>query len=699
MVTSVSTALPSKTDGSRMEKAADCDRRPKKLQRSILQTIPTRPGVYRMFDENHALLYVGKAKDLKKRVSAYFNPGRLGVRIGMMMAHACHLEFTVTRSEAEALLLESNIIKHGKPRYNILLRDDKSYPHISVSCGDPYPRVSLHRGAQRQKDRYFGPYPNAHAARRTTHLLYKLFRLRQCTNSVFNNRSRPCLQYQIKQCSAPCVNYISPQDYAHDVDLAMEFLNGDSHRLIERLIAGMDQATQTLEYEKAARYRDQIQILREVPEQHYVGSANQGEIDIVACCNREATACVQVFSVRGGLHIGNRAYYPRLPGDDIDEGETLEAFIAQYYLRHPLPAEIILSHKPDNHEVLATALSEKAGRTVRLTYAVRGTRRQWLKSAVVNAEHALESRLMSKANQAEKMQSLTRLLGLDQQPRRLECFDVSHTMGEETVASCVVFTAQGPCKEAWRLFNIRHETGGDDYAALAQALRRHYSRINNQEQKQDSPKDQTLSPSTQNDKRHKSEVCPTVLFIDGGKGQLNVARRVLAELEIDDLMLVSIAKGEGRKAGRETLYRFKSSSPQAVTGGGPKVLDRAVTPALAMLSESSYQQDSDFFSDKSCDIEPIPVGEKERMGFYLILQIRDEAHRFAIRGHRSRRARKRRRSPLEDIPGLGAKRRHQLLRYFGGAQGIHRAGVEELSKVPGINHKLATAIYAALHDH
>lgn len=623
-----------------------------------------------MYDENKTLLYVGKAKNLKKRISAYFSSQRLNARMNMMMMRACHLECTVTQTEAEALLLESNLIKHNKPGYNILLRDDKSYPHISIGCHHAWPRVALHRGTQRSGDRYFGPYPNAQAARYTTHLLYKLFRLRQCPDSMFNNRSRPCMQYQIKRCSAPCVDYISAEDYAHDVELAIEFLSGDSRRLIERLIATMDEATQTLEYEKAARYRDQIKTLREISEQHYVSSCKRGEVDIMACKARQGVACVQVFSVRRGLHIGNRAYYPRLPDHDVSEEEILAAFITQYYLRHPIPLEIILSHRLDNEALIAAALIKQAKHAVRLTHAVRKTRRQWLQSAIRNAEHALNGQLLSKASQAEKMQSLTRLLGLQQPPPRLECFDVSHTMGEETVASCVVFTAHGPCKEAYRLFNIRNDPGGDDYAALTQALQRHYTRIKDREEKHAK---QGQGTTTVAEIQHEAtELRPTVLLIDGGKGQLNAAQQALSAVGMDNIMLVSIAKGEGRKAGRETLYRFAHSSKKAKAGKRSLI-------------------------NNGREIEPIPVAAEERAGFYFILQIRDEAHRFAIRGHRSRRTRQQRRSPLEDIPGLGAKRRHQLLRYFGGAQGIYRANIDELSKVPGISRKLAGNIYDALH--
>ena len=648
----------------------------------MLQTIPAMPGVYRMFDKNNVLLYVGKAKNLKKRVSAYFSSQGLSTRMSMMMTHACHLEYTVTQTEAEALLLESNVIKHGKPRYNVLLRDDKSYPQVRVSCKDDYPRVSLSRGAHKKGDRCFGPYPNVQAARQTMHLLYKLFRLRQCSNSMFKNRSRPCLQYQIKQCSAPCVNYISSEDYAHDVELAIEFLNGNSRLLIERLIECMDRATAALQYEKAARYRDQIQTLREISEQHQLSGAGHGEIDVMACCTRMATACVQVFSVRHGLHVGNRAYYPRLPGENIGAEEILAAFIAQYYLLYPIPKEIVLSHRPENCEALSLMLAKKAGHAVRFRYSVRAVRKQWLQAALSNAEHALNSQLLSKAGQIKKMQSLTRLLGLAKPPKRMECFDVSHTMGEETVASCVVFTAQGACKEAYRLFNIRNETSGDDCAAMTQALRRHYTRIGRQE------KTQTAQVS---EYESGSDEPSNVLFVDGGKGQLNAAHRVLMELGINDVMLVGIAKGEGRKAGRETLYKIGSQKAAVQTAAS---LTEPLNKSIQDLSE--VYNKSRTYDDK--EIAAIAVGEKEQAGFYFVLQMRDEAHRFAVKGHRHRRARKRRRSLLEDISGLGAKRSYRLLRYFGGIRAISRASIEELSKVPGINLALAKTVYMALRN-
>ena len=597
----------------------------------FLRNLTHKPGIYRMLDAEGGLLYVGKAKDLKKRVATYFQgrgERKQGAKNRLMMQQAKRVEVTVTSTEAEALLLESNLIKEHRPRYNVLLRDDKSYPYIRVTA-DEFPRFYFYRGSRKQPGRYFGPYFSVSAVRETLSLLFKLFRLRQCDDGFFRNRTRPCLQYQIKQCSAPCVGLIEADAYRDDVALATEVLEGKSEKVIKTLVGRMDDAAQRKDYEHAARCRDRIQALRQVAEQQRV-SGDKGDTDVIACSMKGGGACVQVFSVRGGLNIGNRAYYPRLPHGEVGEGELLAAFIGQYYLSRRVPQELIVSHAPDDRRALQAMLEHQAGRKVTLTAAVRGLRRKWVDLALDNAVLALDAKLSSKAGMQRRLVALQAMLDLAEIPTRMECFDVSHTGGEATVASCVVFDANGPLKSEYRRFNVRGEPGGDDYAAMRQAIGRRYRRLVAGEGK-----------------------LPDVLFIDGGKGQLSSALEVLQELGVSGVAVVGVAKGPERKPGMETLFLADGERPVR--------------------------------------IEPEPAA------LHLVQQIRDEAHRFAVAGHRRQRSRRRSRSPLEDIVGLGPKRRRQLLKHFGGLHGISRASVEELGRVSGISGRLAHSIYETLH--
>ncbi|HQU15607.1 MAG: excinuclease ABC subunit C [Chromatiales bacterium 21-64-14] len=596
--------------------------------RGFLRTVSHRPGVYRMVDSSGQALYVGKARDLRKRLGNYFRSGGNSHKTRAMMEQMHHVEVTVTHTEAEALLLECHLIKDLRPRYNILLRDDKSYPYIQVSIEDEYPRMAFHRGAKRARGRYFGPYPSAHSVRESLNLLQKLFQIRPCEDSVFRNRSRPCLQHQIHRCSAPCVGRITPERYRDDVQHAVLFLEGKGDQVIDTLAERMEQAAAQLDYETAARHRDQIASLRRVRERQYV-SGEGGDLDIVTAAVRGGAACVQVFFVRAGRNLGNKAFHPRIPAE-AEPAEILGAFLSQYYVDREVPTEILVNHPLDDAPLLETALGAQAGHRVTISHRVRGERARWLRMAQTNAECALDAQLASRAGMAGRMQHLREVLELEEAPTRLECFDISHTMGEAATASCVVFNQEGPVKSDYRRFNIQGITPGDDYEALQQAVTRRYTRIQQGEGR-----------------------LPEVLFIDGGRGQVAQARRVLEELQVAGVTVVGVAKGPARRPGAEVLHR--------ATGGRP-ILLAPDSPAL-----------------------------------HLIQQIRDEAHRFAITGHRQRRARARNTSTLETIPGVGPKRRQRLLRQFGGLRELARAGVEDLAGVEGISRELAQRIYDSLH--
>ncbi len=597
--------------------------------KAYARSLSGRPGVYRMLDEAGDVLYVGKARNLKNRVSSYFRGSGQSAKTMAMLNLTRSMEVTVTDTETEALLLEYNLIKQHKPRFNILLRDDKSFPHIHLSTDQEFPRISFHRGSTRIPGRIFGPYPSTHAVRGTISTLQKLFHLRGCKDSYFNNRSRPCLQYQIQRCSGPCVGLISKEDYARDVEDAALFLDGRNQEVTDRLAARMEKASESLEFEKAVRYRDQIAELSSIQASQHV-SGGRGSADVIAIATESDQTCVTVLFVRDGRQLGSRNYFPQGAAGSASS-EVLEAFLSQYYLRHEIPPEVITAVEIEDSELLVTGLSERAGRRVVIKHRVRGERARWLDLAKTNSAHALDMRMASSASIRRQYQALAEALGMDEPPARMECFDISHTQGDATVASCVVFGPEGPLKSDYRRFNITGVQAGDDYAAMRQALDRRYTRV----QKGEAP-------------------VPDLLIVDGGKGQLTQAESVLEELQLEGITLLGVAKGPSRRPGKEQLFLSGHERPSILP---------ANSPAL-----------------------------------HLVQQIRDEAHRFAIAGHRASRGKARRTSPLEAIAGLGPKRRRELLKQFGGLQGVQQAGVEDLARVKGISQALAERIHATLRE-
>ena len=596
--------------------------------KAFVRTLTTSPGVYRYFDADGELLYVGKAANLKKRVGSYFLKPRMEPRIASMIAQIARCETTVTRTAGEALLLESQLIKSLKPRYNIMLRDDKSYPYIYLSSGEDYPRLAFHRGARNLPGRFFGPYPSAFAVRESLGLMQKLFKVRQCEDSYFRNRSRPCLQHQIGRCTAPCVRLIGVDDYRTDVRHAEMFLEGRSSAVIDELAGGMEQASLALDFERAATLRDQVAALRKLQAQHHVHGAS-ADMDVIACRLESGLACVSVLFFRNGISLGTRDFFPRLPLD-AEPGDLLAQFVAQYYLDRPVPRELVVGEEIPDQDVLAQVLAEQSGHAVDIKHRVRGERAQFLQMAQRNAQASLTQRLASRQTLGARFEDLQKLLEMPEPPRRIECFDISHTRGELTVASCVVFGPEGPDKSHYRRFNIAGITPGDDYAAMHQALTRRFRKV----AEGDGAK-------------------PDVLLIDGGGGQVAQALDVLRDLGVEGIHVVGVAKGPGRRAGEETLV---------LAGQGREIHPGAASPAL-----------------------------------HLVAAVRDEAHRFAISGHRKRREKARERSVLEDVPGVGARRRAALLKAFGGLAGVEAAGVEELMRIKGIDRGLAERIYAAMH--
>ena len=589
--------------------------------------MPTLPGVYRMLNAAGEVLYVGKARDLKKRVSSYFQKTDLSPRIRLMVSQIAGVETTVTRSESEALLLENNLIKALAPRYNILFRDDKSYPYLTLSV-HRFPRLGFYRGAPDKKAQYFGPFPNSYAVRDSIQILQKIFRLRTCEDSVFNNRSRPCLLHQIKRCTAPCVNLITEAEYSNDVRNAALFLAGKETEVLDTLKANMQTAAEKMDYEEAAFYRDQIQSLSKVREKQFVEtSGGQLNADVVGCVSNNGLLCVNLVMIRGGRHLGDKSFFPQ-NAEDYDAAAALEAFLAQHYLNREIPPLIIVGEKIDT-ETLQATFSEQAGRKVHINDNPASDRRVWLNMATQNAGLALEQRLNQKATQETRLHALQEALGLESTAQRIECFDISHTMGEATIASCVVYDHNAMQNSEYRRFNISGITPGDDFAAMRQALTRRYQKIAAGEGK-----------------------VPDLILIDGGKGQLGIAVEVMQEVGLTDIPLVGVAKGEARKPGLEQLI----------------------------------------FTDRSAIQLP-----KDHAGLHLIQQIRDEAHRFAITGHRMKRGKARTHSTLEDIGGIGAKRRQKLLASFGGLRGIMAASVDDLAQVEGISRNLAEKIYKELH--
>ncbi len=590
--------------------------------------LPTGPGVYLFRDAADTVLYVGKAADLRKRVSSYFDARPKGARTMRMVSRIARIETALTRNEGEALLLENEWIKAHRPRYNVLLRDDKSYPWIVMTTDHDFPRIAFHRGKRLKGRTYLGPYPSASSVRESINLIQKTFRVRNCEDSVYANRSRPCLQYQIKRCTAPCVDYVSEEEYAAQVDDALLFLRGQSDKVITRLIGRMEAASEALEFEEAALCRDRINILKKMQAQQFV-SHGSGDIDVIALAREQGQACVQVMTFRGGRNLGQRSYFPTQTAG-VDDADVVEAFLGQFYRERMPPADILLSHAPERLELYATAFGERAGRKVTLQPHPRGERRQWLELTRRNAEHALQMNLASDARIAAQFEALQELLDLDEPPATLECFDISHTSGNQAVGSCVVFDQTGPVKSHYRRYNLKGITPGDDYAAMRQVLERRYRKVNEEE-----------------------GAMPGLLIVDGGKGQVTQALEVLGELGLNDVPLMGVAKGPSRRAGHEEW----------------------IVPGRRLA------------------LSPGP----ESPASHLVQQVRDEAHRFAITGHRGRRQKAATESPLEGIPGIGAGRRKALLSHFGGIRGVRQAGVEELASVPGVSQNLAQRIFDALH--
>jgi len=600
--------------------------------KSFLSNLTHHPGVYQMLGENKEVLYVGKAKDLKKRVSTYFNKQVKDLKTTALVEHIRDIVITVTASDSEAVLLECNLIKKYRPRYNVLLRDDKSYPYILITDTHPFPRIEMYRGIRKKNGLYFGPYPNSKAVKETIHYLQKIFQLRTCDDHYYDHRTRPCLLYQIGRCAGPCVGLINKETYAENVHLAILFLCGKSEIVITELQNRMEKASQELNFEGAARYRDQIARLRKIQEQQCI-NVGFDDADVIGMAIQAGIICIQLLSIRNGQILGSQAFFPSVP-THTHKTEIMSSFIMQHYLNHPshtesIPKLIIVDIGFSEVSLLEQVLSLQSNQKVVIRHIVQGEKKKWLKMASLSAIQSLTAHLFNKMNIQERLFALQKVLDLYTIPKRIECFDISHSMGEATVGACVVFNEEGPLKSDYRRFNINDITKGDDVAAIRQTLLRRF-------------------------KRSQSEArIPDLVIIDGGKAQLTAAQKVMDELQINDITLMGVSKGPKRKPGFETLH----------------------------------------FIDKN----PIHA-PADSLALHFIQQIRDEAHRFAITGHRQRRDKSRRQSILETIPGIGAKRRRDLLRYFGGIQGVAHASLEELTKVPGISHSLAERIFTTLHD-
>ena len=597
---------------------------------AFLKQLTERPGVYRMINAKGVIIYVGKAKNLKRRVSSYFKKKHDEIKTAKMVTQIERVEVTVTDTDSEAFILENTLIKRHKPKYNILFRDDKSYPYIFISTGKEYPALSYHRGAKRRVGEYFGPFPNASAVHQTLQSLQKIFPVRQCAESVFNHRSRPCLQYQIKRCSGPCVEgLISKEDYQEDVRHTLGFLQGKSFEVIEELGSKMEQASATLEFEKAGRYRDQISALRAVQSQHLINQPGSKDMDVIAMAEESSQVCVCLMMYRGGNLWGSEHYYPKL-SESVEKRDVISAFITQHYLEHPVPAELILDCELEDKKILQAWLKEQRQSPVSIKTAHTQLNKGLVQLAVTNALTGLKQHMTQRATQVQRVQALQEALALVNPPNYMECFDISHTQGQMTIASCVVFNDGIPNTQSYRKFNIEGIQPGDDYAAMHQAMQRRYSRL-----------------------KKENAVLPDLIVVDGGKGQLSQAVDVLKILELEHVPLVSVAKGEGRKAGLEVLY----------------------TP----------------HNSEGIDLE------SDDIALHLINYIRDEAHRFAITSHRAKRTKAQTQSSLESIEGIGPKTRKQLLVHFGGLAEVKAASVSELQKVKGISLDKAQKIYDFFH--
>lgn len=598
----------------------------------FLKNLTSAPGVYRMYDSGGSVIYVGKAKDLKKRLSSYFRKNLPNVKTQALVSHIANIDVTLTHSETEALILENDYIKQYLPKYNVLLRDDKSYPFILLSQ-HRHPRLAYHRGPQREKGQYFGPYPNGGAVRESLHLMQKLFPIRQCDDLYYKARSRPCLQYQLKRCSAPCVGKVSDEEYLEQVKLATLFLKGKDQQVLSALVKKMEQAAESMAYEQAARYRDQIMALRRVAEQQEVSSSH-GDLDVIGVHYASGVACFHLLFIREGKIFGSRSYYPSVPAQ-TEMAEVLRAFMLQFYLnvdiQRTIPREILLSDSYEELEELEQVLMEALNKKVAIRTRVRGDRAGYLRLAKTNATNVVNTKLAHRNTVEQRFLLLEEALEQSTPIKRMECFDISHTMGESTVASCVVFNREGPDKSEYRRYNIQGITPGDDYAAMKQALTRRFDKVNAQGK------------------------IPDIVFIDGGLGQLRMAQEVVNEkfVGIEAVpTLIGVAKGESRKPGLETLIFGDTEESFSLPDDSPAL--------------------------------------------HLIQHIRDESHRFAITGHRNKRQKTRNTSSLESIPGIGPKRRKALLQYLGGLQQVKGASVAELAKVPGISPEMAQTIHDAL---
>jgi len=601
---------------------------------AFLKQLTQRPGVYRMFNKSGKIIYVGKAKNLKRRVSSYFKKSHDEIKTASMVAQVAYVEVTVTDTESEALILENTLIKRHKPKYNILFRDDKSYPYIFVSTGKKFPSLSYHRGSKRRVGKYFGPFPNASAVQQTLQAMQKIFPVRQCAESVFNHRSRPCLQYQIKRCSGPCVDgLITKIEYDKDVRHTLMFLEGKSFDVVDELGRNMESAAEALEFEEAATYRDKISALRTIQSQHLINQPGTKDMDVLALAEQANHVCVCLMMYRGGNLWGSELFYPKQLdwlGEGLDEQEVLSAFIGQHYEHHPIPAILLVPDALSEQSLLQSWLTDKRQKKVQIQQASQSTSKGLLKLAVTNALSGLRQHIGQKASQLQRVQALQEVLALAKLPNHMECFDISHTQGDHTIASCVVFTEGTPNSQLYRKFNIKGVQAGDDYAAMHQALERRYSRI-----------------------KKEGGALPDLIVVDGGKGQLTQAIDVLKTLELESVPLVSVAKGEGRKAGLEILY----------------------TP----------------YNTDGIDLEA------DDIALHLLNHIRDEAHRFAITSHRAKRTKAQTHSTLEDIEGIGPKTRKNLLLHFGGLNEVKSASVQELRKVSGISQDKAQRIYDFYH--
>jgi excinuclease ABC subunit C len=596
--------------------------------KSFVDSLPARPGVYRMLDAEGEILYVGKARSLKSRVSSYFQPSNVHPKVLALIAKTANMEVTITNSDTEALLLELNLIKKHRPRFNIILRDDKSFPFLHFTTGHEYPALGLYRGSRKEPGRFFGPYPSVGAVRETLQQLQKLFRLRNCDDSYFANRSRPCLQYQIQRCTGPCVGLISPGEYARDVESAIKVLEGRNDEVNQELARRMEAAAEKLQFEEAAKLRDQLANLKTVQAQQIVTADPHHDADVISVAMGNGEFCVALMFVRAGRSLGSTTFFPKAPFAEAPE--VLAAFVAQYYADREAPAEIIVEHDFEEIPVLEQALGERSAHRVRIASSVRGIRARWLEMMQANAVQALKMRGLARASIEANLEELREVFDLDEAPTRIECFDISHTGGTDTIASCVVFGVEGALKNEYRRFNITGIQAGDDYAAMYQALTRRYKRV-----------------------RDGEIIRPDILLIDGGKGQLAEAARVLEELQVKGVTLIGVAKGVDRRAGQEQLF----------------LLGRE-TPTILPPDSSAL---------------------------HLIQRVRDEAHRFAIAGHRRKRAKRHSESILETIPGLGPVKRRELLKHFGGLQGILRAGIDDFVQIRGLGRSLAEVIYEHLH--